>query len=152
MAVALAVLLIFPAYMSIKVLKGGPLVSHDIKPALAYLADHYQDGDEIYLEHYAANMTNYYRDVIHYKGIQRLPFIHGLYAGEVGLAEALDFHGKDPRAIPGEEAGLDRLWHELWGKWNRPTRCCSIEWARRSTNIGDRSVRHPALRPEPGQA
>jgi hypothetical protein len=104
MAIAAVVVLLHPAYMSFKLVKNGPNVRHDIKPALAYVSDHYQPGDEIYLDYYAVNMTNYYRDIINYKDIQRLPVIRGCYPGEGPLEEGI--RAKDLAPLFGKK----RVW------------------------------------------
>ena len=98
----LAVLLLMPSFMVLKLLKSGPPLYHDVKPALAYLSGHYRDGDAVFLDCHAVSMTNYYRDVLNNRDLLRLPVIRGRFAGEgVSLADQLVFYDEQLAPLHG---------------------------------------------------
>ena len=48
----------YPIFVSVKSLKAPP-VPHDIKPALAYIGDHWHDGDVTHVNFWAKPVVDY---------------------------------------------------------------------------------------------
>jgi hypothetical protein len=72
-------LLIFPGYMSLKDTESGiPVTQGDIKPALAYVAAHWRDGDVIYLNFGAITLTDFYINYLNYKNLKGTSCVFGI--------------------------------------------------------------------------
>ncbi len=55
----------------------NPYAHHDIKPALAYIADNWHDGNVIYANFWSNPLVDYYVKTIDYRGLKDKPCIHG---------------------------------------------------------------------------
>ena len=99
-------MLIYPTYMSVKTLKAPPVL-HDIKPALAYIGDHWQDGDVIYANFWTKPLVDYYIKTLDYRGLKDKPYLIGTDPGEhFALEQLLSAFGKDFDQLKGKR----RVW------------------------------------------
>ena len=109
-----AMLLIYPSYTTAKLLVTGPFDVHDIKPALDHLADHWQEGDVVYVHTGADMLYRYYVNALNYKDLRGKPAVIGIYPGtskdvsisELSISEQLSIYGKDIEPVQGRK----RVW------------------------------------------
>jgi hypothetical protein len=102
-----AMLLLYPTYMTAKTLASGAIGSHDIKPALDHLAEGWQDGDMVYVHDGARTLYDYYVNVMNYKNLRGKPVVIGLIRGRRdGLSEYLTKYAKDLERVHGGK----RVW------------------------------------------
>jgi hypothetical protein len=103
-----AMLLLYPTYMTAKTLASGPMIrDQDIKPALDHLADRWQGGDMVYV-HYGAHMLyDYYVNIMNYKNLRGKPVVMGVEPrrGD-SLWEDLTAFEKDLERVQGRK----RVW------------------------------------------
>jgi Dolichyl-phosphate-mannose-protein mannosyltransferase len=98
-------MLIYPIYMSVKTLK-APSVPHDIKPAMAYIGDHWHDGDVIHVNFWAKPLVDFYK-MLDYRGLKDKPYFMGTDPGEqFALNELVSTFGKDFDQLKGKR----RVW------------------------------------------
>lgn len=99
-------LLIFPAYMGLKTLK-APGVQHDIKPALAYIADHWRDGDVMYANFWTSPLVDYYINIVDYRGLKAKSWLLGTDPGShIALEELMSTFANDFDRLKGKR----RVW------------------------------------------
>jgi hypothetical protein len=102
-----AMLLLYPSYMTAKTLASGPVGNHDAKPALDHLADRWQGGDMVYVHHGAHTLYDYYVNVMNYKGLRGKPVVFGVDPRRgAGLSEDLTAFEKDLERVQGRK----RVW------------------------------------------
>ena len=120
-----AVLLLYPTYMAVKSVASGPYLNHDIKPSLEYVADHWQEGDVIYVHYGAEWLYKYYVDVLNYKDLRRKPIVVGIFPGWDRSVEAdLVSYGKDVDRAEGRK----RCRSFSGCRHNNTRRCSSFSW------------------------
>ena len=119
---AVAVLvLVYPAYIGVQTLR-NPYAHHDIKPALAYIADNWHDGNVIYANFWSNPLVDYYVNTIDYRGLKDKPCIHGTDLNDqFAIENQLSVFAKDFDRLRGEARGLDCILQEpLWGSRRSP--------------------------------
>ncbi|MBV8315210.1 MAG: glycosyltransferase family 39 protein [Planctomycetaceae bacterium] len=100
-------LLIYPGYVSWNTMTSGLYLVHDIKPALAYVAEHWRDGDVVYLNFGAHTLGVYYANTLNYHNLRGKPFVYGVSAGDgASMEQQLQTYGKDLEQVQGKE----RVW------------------------------------------
>jgi hypothetical protein len=102
------VLLIYPTYMTLTTLRSGTYSIHDVKPALDYLADHYQEGDVVYMHCGAEMLYNYYANILNYKNLREKPTVIGIDPdnNKLSVGGDLAVYGKDLERVQGQK----RVW------------------------------------------
>ena len=91
-----AVLLLYPSYMTLRGLASGTYSIHDIKPSLDHLAEHWQEGDVVYVHNGAEMLYNYYANILNYKNLREKPTVIGIDAShQLTVREYLALYEKD---------------------------------------------------------
>ena len=110
---ATAVLLLYPTYITFQSLKSGKLPfynNHDVKPAMAYIADHQREGDVIYVNYASETLWDYYANQINYRDFKGKPIVQGIFAKDsTGLGGTLEAYDKDLDRVRGNAACLVRF-------------------------------------------
>jgi hypothetical protein len=103
----MVVVLLYPTYMTVKTLASGAIGTHDIKPALDHLADHWQGGDVVYVHDGARTLYDYYVNVMNYRNLRGKPVVIGIVPGRRdNLPEYLTKYEKDLERVQGGK----RVW------------------------------------------
>jgi hypothetical protein len=106
-ALIAAVLLFYPCYMTATTLRSGSYSIHDVKPALDYLADHWQEGDVVYVHCGADMLYDYYANILNYRNLRGKPTVIAIDPGEhISVKEHLAFYEKDLERVQGKK----RVW------------------------------------------
>jgi hypothetical protein len=105
--IVVTLLLAFPVFIGLKTMISGPYLLHDIKPALAYVAEHWRDDDVVYLNYGADTLHDYYVNLLNYRGLHGKPFVRGRYAGDgTSVDEQVKIYGEDVEPLRGKK----RVW------------------------------------------
>jgi hypothetical protein len=127
----LLLLLVYPTYMSFNSFR-RPFVLHDIKPALDYVADHWQPGDAIYANHWSKFLTDYYIDTVDYRGLHAKPwFIGAEPRGQTAMPDMLRLLDNDFAPLVGKK----RVWFVFTKSVNREEELSTYLLDRRGTRL-----------------